>query len=132
VSIDTYLLFLLVTPSPRDAEIPTFLLAGHETTSTSVTWILYALSINPIVQDKLRAELVSCGLGDRPDMEALNGLVYLEFVIRETLRVYPPAVAVLRVADKDEVIPTECTWEDKHGVRRTGIPSVICYFSGFR
>ncbi|KAI0027118.1 cytochrome P450 [Vararia minispora EC-137] len=106
------------------AQIPTFLLAGHETTSTAVTWILYALSLNPSVQDKLRAELLACSEGDRPSMETLNGLPYLDAVVRETMRLYSPVSNAIRVATKADVIPTEQEWVDVHGVRRSGIPHV--------
>ncbi|TFY74075.1 hypothetical protein EWM64_g9937, partial [Hericium alpestre] len=38
------------------AQVPTFLIAGHETTSTAVTWALLALANHPIVQTKLRKD----------------------------------------------------------------------------
>ncbi|VDC04361.1 unnamed protein product [Peniophora sp. CBMAI 1063] len=103
------------------AQVPTFLLAGHETTSTAVTWILYALSQNAKAQDKLREELRACD-GDEPSMETLNGLPYLDCVVRETMRLFSPVSNTLRVAMKDDVIPTEKEWVDNKGVRRTGVP----------
>ena len=103
------------------AQVPTFLLAGHETTSTAVTWILYALSQNEAAQDKLRAELRACA-EDEPSMETLSALPYLDCVVRETMRLYSPVSNTLRVAMKDDVIPTEKEWIDNKGVRRSGVP----------
>ncbi|QRV84537.1 cytochrome P450 family protein [Ceratobasidium sp. AG-Ba] len=70
-------------------QISTFLVAGHETTGTSATWALYALSRHPDVQQKLRQELLESGLGDEPDTTDLDKLPYLDAVVRESLRLYP-------------------------------------------
>ena len=61
------------------------MVAGHETTSTATTWCLYALTQNPSIQEKLREEILSIPT-DMPSMEDLNGLPYLDLVVRETLR----------------------------------------------
>jgi hypothetical protein len=57
-------------------------------------------------------------------METLNGLTYLDMVVRETMRLYSPVQSTVRVAEKDDVIPTEKEWVDVHGVRRSGVPYV--------
>jgi cytochrome P450 len=57
-----------------------------------VTWALFALTQNMETQSRLRKELQSIGT-DNPNMEELNGLSYLDCVVRETLRVYPPVIA---------------------------------------
>lgn len=103
------------------AQIPTFILAGHETSSTAVTWILFALAQNNAAQEKLRAEARACD-SDEPSMETLNELPYLDCVVRETMRLYSPVSNTLRVAMKDDVIPTEKEWIDNKGVRRSGVP----------
>ena len=54
-------------------EVPTFLVAGHETTSTATTWCLYALTQNTSIQDKLRTELLSVPT-DMPSMDELDAL----------------------------------------------------------
>ncbi|KAI0822363.1 cytochrome P450 [Trametes gibbosa] len=61
------------------AQVPTFLVAGHETTSTATTWCLYALSQALGVQKKLRDELLALQT-DTPTMDELNGLPYLDAV----------------------------------------------------
>ncbi|KAI0321608.1 cytochrome P450 [Amylostereum chailletii] len=104
------------------AQVPTFLIAGHETTSTSTAWILFVLSKYPEVQDKLRAELLACPDGDAPSMETLNAFPYMDAVVREVLRLYCPLPSIVRVAEEDDFIPTEHEWTDRHGVKRSGIP----------
>ncbi|KAJ7866939.1 cytochrome P450 [Mycena olivaceomarginata] len=66
------------------AEIPTFFVAGHETTSTATTLALHALSINPLVQKRLREELFSVA-SDAPSFDELNSLPLLENFVRETI-----------------------------------------------
>jgi hypothetical protein len=57
-------------------------------------------------------------------MDTLNSLTYLDAIVRETLRLYPPVSATVREVAMDDVIPTEKEWMDKKGVRRSGIPCV--------
>ncbi|KAJ7016522.1 cytochrome P450 [Mycena alexandri] len=96
------------------AQIPTFFVAGHETTSTATALALYALSIHPSVQSKLREELLSLGT-DNPTMDELNSLPYLESVIRETMRLYPPVAFTVRTAMEDDVIPLSKPYLDRNG-----------------
>ena len=72
--------------------------AGFETTSAALTWAVYALLSHPEVLDRLRDEVA--GL-ETVDFVTLNRLPYLERVVKETLRLYPPAPAALRVASRD-------------------------------
>ncbi|PPQ72757.1 hypothetical protein CVT24_012797 [Panaeolus cyanescens] len=95
-------------------QVPTFLVAGHETTSTATTWALYALARSPEVQTKLRRELVAV-MADSPTMDQLNSLMYLDQVVRETLRLYAPVPGSLRTAVKDDVIPLSQPIKDVDG-----------------
>ncbi|KAG9318254.1 cytochrome P450 [Chiua virens] len=97
------------------AQVPTFLVAGHETTSTAVTWALYAMTTAPQVQRKLREELLSVDT-ETPSMEELMALPYLDTVVRETLRVHSPVPSTLRIAMKDDVLPVDKPYTDKNGV----------------
>ena len=63
-------------------ELVTFLLAGHETTSNTLTWAFYLLSLHPDQRRRLEAEL---------DAESPQGQSFCDRVILETLRLYPPA-----------------------------------------
>ncbi|KAN0097939.1 Cytochrome P450 [Tylopilus felleus] len=102
------------------AQVPTFLAAGHETTSTASTWALYAMTKAPEVQIKLREELVSVDT-ETPSMDQLMALPYLDAFVRETLRVHSPVVNTLRIAMKDDVIPVEKPYTDKYGVIHNSI-----------
>ncbi|KZV69585.1 cytochrome P450 [Peniophora sp. CONT] len=108
------------------AQIPTLLVAGHETTSSAVTWGLHSLSNSQAIQDKLRAELRECinAHGPAPPVDALNGLPYLDMFVREVMRLHCPVGASTRVAMKDDFIPTDHEWIDVHGVKRSGVPVV--------
>ncbi|PVG01578.1 cytochrome P450 [Serendipita vermifera] len=99
-------------------QIPTFFLAGHETTSTSTAWTLISLACNPAVQDKLRAELLEVPT-DHPTMEQLNALSYLDMVVRESLRYHSVVTGTVRVASQEDVIPFEKPFEDKNGNLRS-------------
>jgi cytochrome P450 len=77
-------------------EAVTMLLAGHETTALTLTYAVYSLSEHPEVAARVRAEL-DRELGGRPATSAdLPRLKYLDAVMRETLRLYPPAYVVGR------------------------------------
>jgi cytochrome P450 len=82
----------------------TFMLAGHETTSAALSWLFYLLSQHPEVEAKLAEEVKV--FKDRSDfsIEELEKLPYLENVIKETLRLYPPAPITIRVAIQDDNI----------------------------
>lgn len=96
------------------AQVPTFLVAGHETTSNATAWCLYALTQAPEVQQKLRDELWSIPT-ENPSMDELNELPYLEAVVRETMRVHAPVPSTIRVAMTDDVIPLDTPFVDVHG-----------------
>ncbi|KAN0139247.1 Cytochrome P450 [Lactarius tabidus] len=98
-------------------EVPTFIIAGHETTSTAVTWGLYALGGNSKVHDKLNAEARAFHT-DTPSMDELNEMTYLDYFIREVLRLYAPVSQTDRVAMEDTVIPVGKPYVDRHGIRR--------------
>jgi len=102
------------------AQVPTFLVAGHETTSTATTWALYALTQDQTVQAKLRNELLSVSTSN-PTMDELNALPYLDYVIRETLRLHAPVPSTIRVAMKDDVLPLNSPYVDKNGAAHNGI-----------
>ncbi|PPQ82386.1 hypothetical protein CVT25_008347 [Psilocybe cyanescens] len=98
------------------AQIPTFLVAGHETTSIATTWALYALTQNKEAQVTLRDEIQRVST-DNPTMDELNGLPYLDAVVRETLRIHAPVPATIRVATKDDILPLNVPYTDKAGTK---------------
>ncbi|KAJ6475991.1 cytochrome P450 [Mycena vitilis] len=96
------------------SQIPTFLIAGHETTSSATAWALNALSLDPNMQTKLREELFTLST-ENPTMDELNSLPYLESVVREVLRVYAPVTFLDRVALEDDVLPLSKPYIDSTG-----------------
>jgi cytochrome P450 len=86
----------------RDETI-TMLLAGHETTALALTWTWYLLSQHPEVVTRLEDEVDALG-GEPPGVHDLPRLPYTERVVREALRMYPPAYSFGREALEDDEI----------------------------
>ncbi|XP_044147305.1 cytochrome P450 3A9-like [Bufo gargarizans] len=76
-----------------------FIVAGFETTSLTLTYLFYNLATHPDVQRKLQEE-VDTYLPDKasPTYDILMQMEYLDMVIQETLRMYPPAGRLERVS----------------------------------
>jgi cytochrome P450 len=72
-------------------QVLTFVAAGHETAQNTLSWTFYLLSQHPDVREKLLAELQRVLGGRTPTVEDLPNLPYLEWVINESWRFYPPA-----------------------------------------
>jgi cytochrome P450 len=71
-------------------ELVTLLLAGHETTASTLSWTLHLIDRHPEVRERLREESVSV-LGDRlPVFEDLHRLRYTSMVLEEAMRLFPP------------------------------------------
>ena len=70
-------------------------MAGHATTSFSLSWALLALAQHPHEQDLLREELVKA-FPDKskfnPTYDEINSLEYLNCVVKETLRLNSPGI----------------------------------------
>jgi cytochrome P450 len=77
-------------------EVITLLLAGHETTALNLSWTWYLLAQHPEIEDKLHAELDAVLGGRAPTAADLPKLQYTDRIIRETLRLYPPAWRIFR------------------------------------
>ncbi|KAF8210134.1 cytochrome P450 [Mycena galopus ATCC 62051] len=98
--------------------INTFMFAGSDTSSLSMTWTLYLLAKNPVIQDRLRTELLSVANEFPRDLSeltedqvqslhnALYNLPFLHNVTRESLRLIPPLHSTLRIATQDDEVPT--------------------------
>ena len=81
-------------------ELVLFLLAGHDTTSTALTYALWALGHRPELQQRVAAE--ACALGDRRlTHEDVPRLRYTVQALHEALRLCPPAPAVGRMVTAD-------------------------------
>jgi cytochrome P450 len=79
-------------------EAMTIFLAGHETTANALTWTWYLLGSAPDVEATLHAELDRVLHGRLPTMKDLAALSYVERVVTEAMRLYPPAWIIGRRA----------------------------------
>ena len=79
-------------------EAMTIFLAGHETTANALTWAWYLIGESPEVEAKLHAEIDRVLQGRLPAMSDLPSLGYVERVVTEAMRLYPPAWIIGRRA----------------------------------
>ena len=79
------------TPLELRDQIMHLLFGGHDTTSSTLSFLMYELGRNPLVLERVLEELDTT-LGGRPPSaeELLSGLPYLSMAVEETLRLYPP------------------------------------------
>jgi cytochrome P450 len=82
-------------------EAVTLFLAGHETTANALAWSFYLLGRHPDVYDRLAVEARAVLGGRSPTMEDLPRLPAALMVLKETMRLYPPAYMVGRQAERD-------------------------------
>jgi cytochrome P450 len=118
-------------PDVYKTEVPGFLLAGHETTTSALSWLLFELACNPEIQSSLRTECRDNPLPsttsehsealNTDEFSSLDKLPFLDAIVRETLRLHSPAPAVQRAAVKDDVIPLARPYVDRDGVMRESI-----------
>ncbi len=93
-----------MTDSQLRDEVMTLFLAGHETTALALSWGWYLLATNPEVERRFHAELDEVLAGRLPEVSDLVRLRYTEMIVKETLRLYPPAYAVGREPIEECVI----------------------------
>ncbi|GLG92377.1 Cytochrome P450 4C1 [Gryllus bimaculatus] len=89
-------------------EVDTFLFEGHDTTSSGIAFAIFLLSKHPDVQEKIYEELESIFDTSKPispTISELSELKYLEMVIKESLRLYPPVIMILRSIQQEVVLP---------------------------
>ena len=87
-------------------QIVAVLLAGRDTTATTLSWLFYELSKHPQVVEKLRSEIISyVGLHCEPTYDHLKSMRYLQHTLNEVLRLYPVVPFNVRVALQDTTLP---------------------------
>ena len=85
-------------------EISGFFVAGHETVSSALTWTWYLLSKHPDVWRRVRAEANEV-IGDRtPTAADAKALQYINRVLLEAMRLYPPIFVLMRCATEEDEI----------------------------
>jgi cytochrome P450 len=87
-------------------QIVAVLLAGRDTTASTLSWVIYELSRHPHAVKKLREEILSTiGKDAMPTYEHLKNMPYLKAILNETLRLYPSVPFNVRLALKDCTLP---------------------------
>jgi cytochrome P450 len=81
------------------------MVAGYETTSTTLAWFIHLTSKHPHVQHKIKEELMNSDNNQGLTLSRLDSLVYLDCVIKETLRFIPIACATIRTLTADNRLP---------------------------
>ncbi|KAG2744032.1 cytochrome P450 [Suillus brevipes Sb2] len=110
------------------SQIATLLVAGHETTASSITWLLYELSKHPEDQQRIRDEIKTARANAeaRGDDDLLpsdfNNMNFTNAVIKEGLRLHPIVPNLFREADSDDVIPLSQPIETRSGKIINEIP----------
>ncbi|HET8844877.1 MAG TPA: cytochrome P450 [Ktedonobacteraceae bacterium] len=82
---------LSMTDKQIHDQVLTFVAAGHETAQNTLSWTFCLLSRNPEARQNLQQELRQVLNGRTPTVEDLASLPYLEAVLNESWRFYPPA-----------------------------------------
>jgi cytochrome P450 len=89
-------------------QLMTFMAAGHESTAVAMVWAIYMLCVHPIVQTRLRTEILEKLPSLDEDKEVnsfdIDHMPYLNAVCNEVLRYYPPVPVTLREAARDTTI----------------------------
>ncbi|KAG8176926.1 hypothetical protein JTE90_018709 [Oedothorax gibbosus] len=94
------------------AQCVIFFIAGYDTTASTLSLASYFLALNPDVQEKVRAEVDEALKESDGELtyEAVKSMKYLDNIISETLRLYPPLPRLERSADTDYTLKnTEIT-----------------------
>ncbi|KAK1221162.1 hypothetical protein PQX77_016039 [Marasmius sp. AFHP31] len=115
-----------LNPVEALSQMTTIIFVGHETTAITMNWVLYELSRHPKDQEKLFQEIRDArernGNDGEFSVKDLEGMIYLNAVIRETLRLHPIVVELVREAEVDDVIPLEIPVVDASGSVLREIP----------
>ena len=91
------------TPEALRDQVATLILAGHETTALTLLWACTLLALSPQTQDVVRAE----ARADTGEGDPMRRLPLTRAVIDETLRLYPPAFVLARLARGPDVLAGE-------------------------
>ncbi|ESK91018.1 cytochrome p450 [Moniliophthora roreri MCA 2997] len=97
-----------LTEEEMIAQMRTLLLAGHETSATSLSWVLYELARHSEVQQKLRDEIRAMERsrgGVKLTAADFDNMPYMAAVLKESLRVHPAVYQNYRLAARDDVLP---------------------------
>lgn len=84
-------------------EVITLFIAGHETTATALTWSMYLLAQHADIQERLYQEVSSVLQGRAPTFEDLQTMTDTDMVLKEAMRIYPPAWCLIARAPLEAI-----------------------------
>jgi cytochrome P450 len=93
-----------LTATEVEDELATFLLAGHETSATALSWALALLSAHPAARQRLEAEVDGVAGNRDLDADDVARLPWTRAVVAEAMRLYPPAWTIERDALADDEV----------------------------
>lgn len=96
-----------VTDQELRDQMMTMLLAGHETTANLLTWVFYMLAKNPEAEAKFHEEIDAMDHFTDDPFNQSRALTYTTQIIKETMRLYPPAWIIYREADEPVTLQGE-------------------------
>ncbi|KAG6461827.1 cytochrome P450 9e2 [Manduca sexta] len=104
-----------------------FFIAGFETVSSAMSFLLHEIAVNPDVQERLYQEIKDnkANNGGKFDYNSIQQLKYMDMVVSETLRLWPPAVILDRLCIKDYNMGKPNNKADKDFICRKGQSLVI-------
>jgi len=85
-------------------EVMTMIVAGHETSAITLTWVWYFMAKFPQVDKIVQDEIIQTGLSGAPGFNDLDKISYIKQVTEEALRIYPPVWLFTRKAINDDVV----------------------------
>ncbi|XP_023579897.1 cytochrome P450 4X1-like isoform X2 [Octodon degus] len=88
------------------SEVSTFMLAGHDASAASLSWLLYCLALHPEHQERCREEIRSTLVeGSSIHWDQLNEMSYTTMCIKEVFRLIPPVPSISRELSKPLTFP---------------------------
>ncbi|KAJ3727199.1 cytochrome P450 [Lentinula guzmanii] len=94
-----------LSESELTGQMTVLIFGAQDTTSSALSRILYLLATNPDIQNKVREEITTAFAGAKSlEYEAVSELPWLDAVIKETLRLYPPVPFVRRTAKNERTL----------------------------
>ncbi|KAJ8728459.1 hypothetical protein PYW08_016844 [Mythimna loreyi] len=93
----------VLTDDDLIAQAVLFFFAGFETVSSAMSFLMYELAVNPDVQERLAQEIKETDAknGGKFDFNSIQNMPYMDMVVSELLRLWPPVVVLDRACTKD-------------------------------